>query len=87
MERITGSMRVRCVHTNSTPLRPGTDGGGGLPLIVISPPRTRRVYGMKRMGMRSPTTIRIAAAMIPIGIHRMRISAFQGVGRWTSRPS
>ena len=38
VDKTTGSIRVRWVQTNSTPLLPLDAGGGGLPLTITLPP-------------------------------------------------
>lgn len=87
VERTTGSIRVRWVHTNRTPdLEPET-GGGGFPLTINLPPKIRLTYGMMRIGNIRPITIRIVANMIPSGSHNRIRRAVDGVGRCTRRPS
>lgn len=87
VDRMTGSMRVRCVQTNKTPEFEPEGGGGGFPLTTILPPKTRATKGMAHIGNIRPRAMRIMASMMPSGIHRRIRRAVVGVGRLTRRPS
>lgn len=84
-ERITGSIRVLCVHTKRTP--EAEAGGGGLPLTTTLAPRIGAMWRIADMGSIKPIEMRVAASTIPRGIHRRIRTAVDGVGRLARRPS